>query len=147
MSLDYLYEHMLEWNLRNLKHFHPKLALAPTALAKYKSDSEYVGLMESLNLLKCYASVSQTSEEFRVQNKAARFRGFPFRVQAAQKREDNELFTEICTSATQQEIDDKELFKSTLVVFAVPGSGEAKCLGKIHDIAGTGITETLTFGT
>lgn len=135
MSLDYLYEHLLEWDLRNLKHVHPKSALAATALDKYKSDSEYVGLMEPLNLMECYASIRQVFEGFRDQNKATRFGGYPFKVQATQKGEDNEEFTEICISATQQEIDDKELFKSTLVVIAVPGSGEAKCLGKVHDIA------------
>lgn len=134
MSLDFLYEHLLMWDLRHLKHDHPRSGPAATALDKYKSSSGYVEIMEPLNLLECYASISRAFEEFRDQNKAKRFGGFPFKILDVEKGDENELFTEICMAASQQDIDDYELFNSTLVVITVPGSGETKCLGKIHSI-------------
>ncbi|KAB8284196.1 AAA domain-containing protein [Yarrowia lipolytica] len=134
MSLDYLYEHLLEWDLSKLKHEHPRSARSEDALDKYKSSFEYVRIMEPLNLLECYASIRQVFAEFRDQEKARRFGGFRFKVQATKEGDDNELFTEICMGATQQELEEHELFSSTLVVITVPGSGKAKCLGKISEI-------------
>ncbi|KAG5358551.1 putative ATP-dependent helicase C29A10.10c [Yarrowia sp. B02] len=89
--------------------------------------------MEPLNLLECYASIRQVLEEFK-EDKASQLRGFRFRILDVQEGEDAEQFTEICMGATQQEIEDYEFFKSTLMVITVPGSGELKCLGKIHDL-------------
>lgn len=131
--MEYVYEHLLDWDLKS-KHVHPRAVNASNTLDKYTSSSHYVSILEPLNLLECYASVKQVFDEFQESKKASRFGGFEFSILEVDHNPEDSICVDIFFGATQQEIDDYELFKSTLVVLTVPGSGEAKCLGLINDI-------------
>ncbi|KAG5367305.1 putative ATP-dependent helicase C29A10.10c [Yarrowia sp. C11] len=130
--MDYVYEHLLEWDLRSLNHQHPISADAVNCLNRYSSSKGYLEIMEPLNLLELYASVRNEFDEFREQDKAKRFPGLTFTV--LDSFNEDGVFTELLLISRRELLDALEIYWSTLVVITVPGSGEPKCLGKISGI-------------
>ncbi|KAG5358874.1 putative ATP-dependent helicase C29A10.10c [Yarrowia sp. E02] len=129
--MDYVYEHLLEWDPRSLDHQHPISAGAVNCLNRYSSAEEYFRVMEPLNLLELYASVRNDFEEFQHQNTAKTAPGLEFTVIDSSNEG---VFTELLLTAPKELLQDLGIYWSTLVIITVPGSGEPKCLGKISGI-------------
>lgn len=127
VKLEYVYKHLLDWDLNNLQHVHPKAANPTTVLDKYSSFVEYFRVMEPLNLLECYALIAQDIEEFQSCKKATKN---PVLFEVEDVRTFDE-FTDIMFTVPWTVLEDREVFTSSMVIVSVPRTDTLKCLGKI----------------